>query len=120
MIRGSDAPQFAFVLKERFIYLIDKFQAMKAKNNLNALLGDIMVIFSRLAIVKEVYDHVIRHPFYHSNFIQYSALHDIIHQKKVLTDIIGLLKTMSLVTKVQLNNKDLFVQKQDIHIQNTR
>ncbi|EOY03840.1 Uncharacterized protein TCM_019032 [Theobroma cacao] len=118
MIRGFDAPLFIPILKEGVVYLIDKYQVMKSKHNFNVLLEDLMIVLSRMSEVKEIVEDNTQYPDYHFNFVHFKDLPDKIYKKKILTDVIGIVTTITPVTKVQLNNRDVPVQKRDIYIQN--
>ncbi|EOY16936.1 Uncharacterized protein TCM_036023 [Theobroma cacao] len=111
MIGGLDASHFVPILKEGGLYLIDTFRVIKLKNNFNVLFGELMIVFSRITEVKEIHEDKIVYPSHHFLFGDYGALHDKIYQKKVLTDVIEVLTTMTPITNVYLNNKNTLVQE---------
>ncbi|EOY27524.1 Uncharacterized protein TCM_029362 [Theobroma cacao] len=118
MVRGFDAPLFRLILKEGSIYLIDKYRVMKSKHNFNVLPEDLMIVLSRMSKLKEVVEDSSQYPDYYFNFVHFKDLPHKIYKKKVLTDFVGMVTTITPVTKVQLNNRDIPVQKRDIYIQN--
>ncbi|XVF55778.1 hypothetical protein PTKIN_Ptkin06aG0064600 [Pterospermum kingtungense] len=107
-------------IKEGSIYVISNFKVTRPKPSFNVISAPYMITISRetLFVQIELNDLII--PAYHFEFAEFDTLQSRAKNNYILTDVIGLITSISKLSKVYVSNNPKQVARRIVQLKNLR
>ncbi|XVF50691.1 hypothetical protein PTKIN_Ptkin04bG0122700 [Pterospermum kingtungense] len=116
----TESDSFDYNIKEGCIYIISKFKVTKRKLTFNAISAPYMITISRdtLFAETEMNDHI-----FLAHYFEFAKFEDPQPRSKnnhILTDVIGLIVSISRISKIYVSNNPEQVPRRIVHLKNLR
>ncbi|XVF50598.1 hypothetical protein PTKIN_Ptkin04bG0114400 [Pterospermum kingtungense] len=116
----TESDSFDSNIKEGNIYKISDFTVTRPKHSFNAVSAPCTITISRRTKFTELHMAEDKIPLYYFDFTDFEQLQPRTKNNFILTDIIGLVTSVSKITKIYVSNNPEQVPKRNIELKNTR
>ncbi|XVF40827.1 hypothetical protein PTKIN_Ptkin01aG0147500 [Pterospermum kingtungense] len=100
----TESDSFDSNVKEGRIYTVSKFRAATLKRNFNAIYASLTITISRETKFTELYTADDQIPADYFEYAEFEDLHPRIRDNIVLIDVIGLVASVSKLTRVYIDD----------------